>query len=595
MKNSTKIFALLIAAVLMLTACSSSTGTDTDVSSQTVTVTSSVEPTFDENNLFIQSGEDGTIVFDGDAAVSGDGLSASGSVVTVNAEGVYRVSGKSDNGQIIVDCTNKDDVTLIFDNLTLNCNDAPAVWCLEADTLTISLPDGTSSTLSDGSSRADSETPDSVIYSKGDLYFNGTGALTVKGNANNAVNSRDGLTILECTLNVTSVDDGIIGKDSLEIGAGAVINADCEGDGLRSTNSEEEGRGNIYIGECTLNIESGADAVQAAVSVTVDNGAVMNITSGGGAENGATHSEGFGGRSTTSDTSSSSKGIKASSAIFINGGTISADCADDSIHCNGDITITNGILDLSSGDDGIHADSELTISGGEIAITKSYEGLEANVITVSGGNVSAVASDDGINVAGGNDTSSTGGMWGNDIFAEDDSCLLTVSGGYIHINASGDGVDSNGSIKMSGGTLIVSGPTNSGNGTLDFAGDFEITGGTLLGVGSSGMAQITNAGTQASVAATINGTVPSGSVITLKTADGTEIVSYTVPKSYNFIVASSPLMKEGEAVSVYIDGELLGSVTASVNIGSSGGMGMGGGNPGGGGGHGGGGHGPGGR
>lgn len=605
MKKRIRLFCCTLSAIFLLTACSSGSDTATyefdDTSAQTQEVTQSAEPSFDEDNLFIASGEDGTIVFDSDAKVSGDGLSVEGSIVTVSSEGVYRVSGTASDGQIIVDCTNKDDVTLIFDNLTLNSKNAPAVWCIEADTLTISLPEGSESSISDGSERPDADTPDAAIFSKGDLYFNGTGTLTIEGNANNAIQSKDGLTILQCTLDITAVDDGIIGKDSIEIGAGAVINIDADGDGMRSTNTEDEGRGNIYLGECKLNIDSGADAVQAAVSLTVDSGAELNIISGGGAENGSSGGgNDFGGwgwdysSSSEEETTSSMKGIKASSAVFINGGVIVADCADDAVHCNGDIHISDGTLTLSSGDDGIHADSELTIAGGNITIIESYEGLEANVITVSGGYIDAVASDDGINVAGGNDDSSTGGMWGNDMFAEDESCLLSVSGGCILINASGDGVDSNGSIKMSGGEMYVSGPTNSGNGFLDFAGDFEITGGTLLALGTSGMAQTTNAGTQASIVASINGTVPSGSVFTLKTADGKEILSYTAPKNYNFIVASSPLMSEGEEVSVYLDGELLGSLEASVII-SSGGMSMGGmgGGPGGGG-HGGG-HGPGGR
>ncbi len=588
---------------MILTACSSeSSASDTsDETNQSSQTASPSAPSFDKDDLFAESDEDGTIVFDGDAAVSGNGLSSRGSAVTVSKEGTYRVSGKSSDGQIVIDCSDKDDVVLVFDNLSLHCENAPAIYCLEADTLTISLPSDSSSSVSDGATRPDKDSPDAAIYSKGDLYFNGTGSLSVSGNANNAVESRDSLTILECDLSVEAADDGILGKDSLEIGADASVSVKCDGDGLRSTNDEDEGRGNIYLGKCTVKADSGADAVQAAVSVTVDEGCTIDIISGGGAKEAASdNSSGFGGPggfgnlndfsdNSLSADSSSMKGLKASSALYIKGGTISADCADDSLHCNGDIFISGGVLNLSSGDDGIHADSELDISGGEITVSRSYEGLEANVITVSGGNIQAAASDDGINVAGGNDTSSAGGMWGHDMFANNDSCLLSVSGGTISINASGDGVDSNGSIKMSGGTLLVSGPTNSGNGFLDFAGDFEITGGTLLAMGSAGMAQTVNAGTQASVAVSINGTVPSGSVLTLKTLEGTEIISYTAPKKYQCFVASSPLMSEGQTVQVLVDGELLGSLTASVNI-SSGGSGMGG--PGGGHGHGG--HGPGG-
>ncbi len=569
MKKRIISFFCALCTVLAMTACTSDQVNiyEPEDTAEITQNAEAVEPEYDEGDLFVSDDEDGTIVFDGTAAVSGSGLSSDGSVVTISEEGTYTVRGKSSDGQIIVSCSEKDDVTLILDNLTITSKKGPALWCIEADTLTVSLPEGSSSSLSDGSSRPDSNTPDAAIYSMGDLYFNGTGALTVNGNCNNAIQSKDGLTILQCSLAVTAADDGIIGKDSLEIGAGAVISINSEGDGLRTTNTEDDGRGNIYIGNCTLDIDSGADALQAAVSTTIDEGAVIDLKA-------------------------KAKGIKAAASLVINDVSISADCADDAIHCNGDILISDGSLMLKSEDDGIHADSALTVSGGIVEIAESFEGLEANVIDVTGGKIFITSRDDGINVAGGNDSSGAGGMWGNDMFAEDRSCLLTVSGGTITVNASGDGVDSNGSIKMSGGEMFISGPTDRGNGFLDFSGDFEITGGTLLAVGTGGMAQTTNAGTQASVAASINGTVPAGSVLTLKTADETEILSFTAPKNYNFIVASSPLMSDGESVSFYIDGELLGTLEASVNIGSSAGMG----GPGGpGGGHPGGGHGPGGR
>ncbi|RYD04943.1 hypothetical protein N752_12205 [Desulforamulus aquiferis] len=57
------------------------------------------------------------------------------------------------------------------------------------------------------------------------------------------------------------------------------------------------------------------------------------------------------------------------------------------------------------------------------------------------------------------------------------------------INASGDGIDSNGSLYMDGGTVLVNGPTNNGNGPLDHDRMAEITGGTLVAAGSSGMAR----------------------------------------------------------------------------------------------------------
>ncbi len=574
MKRIKSFICFALSALLLLTACSvkSSEGTAPETSHQLPVISASSKPSFDDNDLFVQKAENGTITFSGDVKASGRGVSVNGSAATIFEEGVYRVSGTSSDGQIIVDCSKKDDVTLIFDDLSLNCIDGPALWCLEADTLTVSLPQGSTSSLSDGSSRSDKDNPDAAIYSKGDLYFNGTGSLSVAGCCNNAIESKDSLTILECSLSVNADDDGIIGKDSVEIGFGASVSVDCKGDGIRSTNKKDEGRGNIYLDKCTVKISSGADAVQAASSLIIDNGAVLSIVSGGGAKGISSASENHDNNdmqntdSTSNKSSSSQKGLKAADTIFIMGGTVDADCADDAVHSNGEIIIYGGVLKLSSDDDGLHADSALTLSGGELTVSRSYEGIEANVINVSGGKSDITATDDGINVAGGNDSSSADGMWGHDIFAEDEACLLSISGGYLHVNAFGDGVDSNGSVKMSGGELYISGPVDNDNGFLDFDDNFEITGGTFLAAGSSSMARSADAGTQASVFACFDKTVLSGSVISLKTSDGTEIISYEVPKSCQCFAASSPIMSEGETVEVYIDGESACSLTASVRL-----------------------------
>ncbi|MCM3627810.1 carbohydrate-binding domain-containing protein [Paenibacillus glycanilyticus] len=65
--------------------------------------------------------------------------------------------------------------------------------------------------------------------------------------------------------------------------------------------------------------------------------------------------------------------------------------------------------------------------------------------------------------------------------------LLTISGGNLYVDAEGDGLDANGSIAMTGGNVMVNGPTMNGNGALDYDGTFNMTGGTLVPAGSSGM------------------------------------------------------------------------------------------------------------
>ena len=76
-------------------------------------------------------------------------------------------------------------------------------------------------------------------------------------------------------------------------------------------------------------------------------------------------------------------------------------------------------------------------------------------------------------------------------FAEGETSdmYIEVNGGKLTVDASGDGIDSNGSIKITGGETYISGPTDNGNGSLDYNTTAVIEGGIVIAAGSSGMAQ----------------------------------------------------------------------------------------------------------
>ena len=184
------------------------------------------------------------------------------------------------------------------------------------------------------------------------------------------------------------------------------------------------------------------------------------------------------------------KGIKAAAQLVLNDGIYTIDAEDDALHSNGNLAVNGGTYTLSSGDDGIHADSNVTISGGNTEITKSYEGIEGLSIDLAGGEMTVLASDDGLNAAGGNDSSGAEGFrGGGDQFASTDGAYINIAGGTLRVNASGDGIDSNGDVTVSGGETYVSGPVNDGNGTLDYSGTAQVKGGIFAASGSSGMAQ----------------------------------------------------------------------------------------------------------
>ena len=246
----------------------------------------------------------------------------------------------------------------------------------------------------------------------------------------------------------------------------------------------------------------------------------------------------------------SRKGLKAGLLLSISGGTYELNCADDSLHSNGDLTVSGGAFTMATGDDGAHADGTLTVSGGEMEITTCYEGLEGTEIDVTGGSVTLTASDDGINAAG-----------------DAGAVLLTVSGGILQINASGDGMDSNGDIVMTGGEVYVSGPTGDGNGSLDYSGECRIDGGLLFLAGSTGMLQ--NPGEdsgQNTITVIYSEQQEAGTEVSLRTADEAVIASFMPAKAYASIQVSAPELDDGTVVSLYSGEEKLGEITVSGSV-----------------------------
>ena len=273
-----------------------------------------------------------------------------------------------------------------------------------------------------------------------------------------------------------------------------------------------------------------------------------------------------------SDTTVSTKGIKAGNALLIQQGTFVIDSADDAIHSNYSVTIDGGSFQLSSGDDGIHAEAYLNINGGTTTIAESYEGLEAAQIHISGGTTQVSSSDDGLNATGGSsfelvdgllvlkdisssDTEQTFGGRGG-MFEVEDNCDITISGGNLTVTTSnGDGIDSNGSLNVSGGTVLVFGSSSGGEGALDYTGSSSISGGTLVALGSSGMAQSMEPDdSHATLMVTWDEVQPAGTRLTLCTQQGEILCSLQSTNSFQTAVIGTDSLSAGQEVSLYTGG-----------------------------------------
>lgn len=545
-----KIIAILLQIILIfsIAACSAVgtvSGAESQTAAESVTtdiaavIVSPMSVEYDSEDLNPSADVTASIQLNGDSiAVEGIGAEVNGDSVTITAAGTYNISGALNDGQIIVDTEDEGTINLVLNNATINNATSAPIYIRNADKTIITLADGTQNYVTDGAAYtyddAEAEEPNAAIFSKDDLTINGGGALTVTANFNDGITSKDDLKITGGVITVNAVNDGIRGRDMLAVKDGT-ITVNALGDGLQSNNDEDATKGYVLIEGGTLNLNTGMDGIQAETQLTVSGG-TLNIFTGGGS-------------GINYELENSAKGLKAVVDITINGGLINIDSADDALHSNGSLTMSGGEVSISSGDDGIHADATLTIDSGTINIAKSYEGIESEIITLNGGTIHLVAADDGLNAAGGADGSSVNGRAGENPFAESGNAYIHINGGYLYLDSAGDGVDSNGSIDMTAGTVIVNGPTNDGNGPLDYNGTFNINGGFFVAVGSSGMAQNASASsTQYSVLYGFDTAQAAGAIIRIESESGEEILTFAPAKSYQSVVLSSPELGNGSYI-----------------------------------------------
>lgn len=572
--------------------------------------------------------------------VSGDGAEADGTTLTIKEEGTYVISGSLSSGQIVIEADDSAKIHLVLNGVSVRCENSAALLIRGADKVFVTLAEGSENTLESGSEApsGEDENVDGVIFSRSDLTLNGSGSLTINAGYKHGIVSKDDLVITGGVYNITAVGGGLYGKDCVKILDGT-FNLNVEMDGIQSDNEEDADRGFVYIAGGTYDITAGHDGIQAETLLKVADGTI-NITTGTGSVGNTKTEEmsgGFGGGmqpgglgdggrpgsddsngdmqppelpsevtesaasgsgaavNGSSDTDSTSngstnvtdsssgesiKGLKSGSLLEITGGTIVINSEDDSVHSNGSITITAGNLTFSSDDDAVHADENLQIDGGSIQILQSYEGLEGKSVVINDGTISLVSADDGINVNGGADSSGFGGFgrgFETDSFGSSETDIyIAINGGEITIDASGDGLDSNGNLYITGGVTYISGPSDSGNGALDYGEGCtgEISGGVLLAVGASGMAEnMSSSSTQCTFMQNLDETASGGDTITITDASDNVLASYTPVRSYQNIIFSCPKLQVGETYTVTAGSQRVAVEQSDTVVGESSGMG----------------------
>lgn len=533
-----------------------------------------------------QESESVIIALNGNSAsASANSVKISGSTVTITEEATYIISGSLDNGMIIVDTDDTAKLQIVLNGVHITSQTSAALYILEADKVFVTLAEGTVNTLASGESYTaiDENNIDAAVFSKQDLTFNGSGSLTINAPGGHGITCKDDLVFTGGSYVINSASHGLDANDSIRVTGTTSLTIDAGKDGIHCENTDDASAGFIYISSGTVKAEAEGDGIAASGYLQINDG-IFDLLIGGGSVNGTKGSSGgfggfMGGRpgqqssnasSAASESSTSMKGIKSANSMLISGGTFQINSADDSFHSDMSVAINGGTFEIATGDDAMHAEETLTVTEGTIHITESYEGLEALHIMVEGGDITIVSDDDGLNAAGGMDSSGTtggrdgmfggpgggrgdkggvGGVMGGMSSASNGS--VTILGGKLSVKASGDGIDANGTLMISGGYTVVCGPTQGDTATLDYDTSAVITGGTFIGTGASGMAQ-TFSDSQQGVIAVMVGNQPAGTQISLADASGKIIISYVPELSFGVVILSSPEMEKGDAYTITV-------------------------------------------
>ncbi len=512
------------------------------------------------------------------ATASSNSVKIDGSTVQITEEATYLISGTLDDGMLVVNAPDTAKLQLVFDGVNITSSTSAALYILEADKVFITLAEGTQNALANGGSfvSLDDENIDAALYSKQDLTINGSGSLTVTSPAGHGIVGKDDLVITGGDLQISAASHALDANDSVRF-TNAVLTATAGKDGIHCENNDETARGFVYVAGGSMDIQAEGDGISAGYYLYITGG-TFDILAGGGYENGDQASSGGwggfpggggwgggwgggGGRpraSSAGDDSTSMKGLKTADVLRIEGGSFTIDSADDAIHADTDLMILGGSFTIASGDDAVHAEDTLTVTDCQMEISTCYEGLEALHIIISGGSIKLKATDDGLNAAGGTDSSGTGGR--DDMFgggrpggfgSGNSNGSIVVSGGTLYINSSGDGMDANGTLEVSGGNVTIVGPTSGDTATLDYDKTGIITGGTFIGTGSTMMAQSFSDSTQGVIAIQVS-TQSAGTRITVTDSSGQVYFDYAPELGFQMVILSSPQLISGQTYTITV-------------------------------------------
>ncbi|MCD7714602.1 MAG: carbohydrate-binding domain-containing protein [Prevotella sp.] len=461
-----------------------------------------------------------------------DGVAATvdGAKITIDASTskniIYQLSGSASDGMFKLYSDKKCAVSLA--GLDLTNSDGPAINIQTKKRVFIDISDGSTNTLADGLTYADTGDEDAkgTVFSEGQLVFSGGGRLDISANCKAGISSDQYLRFRRGNIiNVSASEgNGVRGKDSIIV-SGGVMNIDVSGEGNKGLKSD----GPVIIAGGRTTIIDSADAYYDTDDAETKGPAGINCDG---------DFRMTGGEVNVKATGKGGKGITADGDMLLAGGKVRVITTGTKFtygSSSSSFGPMGGFGNSSSSDDndkspkGIRCEGSMTISGGDImSRTTGGEGSEAieskSALTVSGGTIGAYAYDDAINSGD----------------------VMTISGGNIlAVSSNNDGLDSNGNMYITGGETVAIGLGEDGVDVIE-RGTLAISGGTLLSLGNTMMTSpSSSASTQQFISKSVSG-LTSGSAITLTNNSGT-LFDYTMPLTMSraYLILSLPQLEKG--------------------------------------------------
>ncbi|MBQ7510500.1 MAG: carbohydrate-binding domain-containing protein [Prevotella sp.] len=293
-----------------------------------------------------------SIVYSGSTAqVTGDvdsvSVTLNGADITINSTSQkfleLALSGSTDDGSLLV--YNTRSWGLILNGVTITNGDGPAINNQCSKALYVTLNDST--VLTDGTSYTETSFQQKgTFFSEGQIYIDGTGSLTINGNAKNGLACDDYIIMQGGKVNVNVSDAGNHGvkvNDGFTM-EGGTLAIDVKGDGARGIKCDARvtiAGGDITIatsGDCLTEEVDGVEDVSTCAGVKCDSlftmtAGTLTISSSGDGGKGINCADSvkfMGGtlvaKTTGSNDEGKPKAVKGDKGIYVSGGSFTASC-----------------------------------------------------------------------------------------------------------------------------------------------------------------------------------------------------------------------------------------------------------------------------